>query len=387
MENCEQSNKSEKMQETTERLIDAFPRPEVEAKDQASRGDLTRQDEPSRYRNIAWITDEVALDQISHFNLLPDYFLPTEANRPSVAKTPSGYYCLDGWDLVEMARSKGSSSIVVDVDEMEAHSDEELCIRKMALRLKTRGVAVYAEIIRNSRDIYRMLLATNEDLKVFSHGGRRDREGLIGNKEDDALEILAKRIGKDRATIQMHLKYCTNLSDDAIQFFIEKQAKRNFFEKMQPQKMALKNKLTEQKQAIGVITETISTFMIDAFGKFRSDGGKIKKETPEPVPPQSEAVTQPDVAGCTTPTDNNSVGDEGNDEGVVTERNIPDWEDLNQLLAMSAIRTSALDASRRFAEYASQDVPFVEIENMLEAELDNITSLLNLVRRLNKLGK
>ena len=144
---------------------------------QDSPGVLPRESEPSKFRNIGWTTEEVAIDQISRLDLLPDYVQPMEADRPIVARTPRGLYCLDGWNVIELARSSAATSVLVDVDNMAEHSDLELCIRKMALRLKTRGDAAYMEIARNSRDVYQMLLSTDErDLIVFSHGGRRDHE-------------------------------------------------------------------------------------------------------------------------------------------------------------------------------------------------------------------
>lgn len=231
---CENENLAEMVREATEGS-------------QTSSGVLP--DGPAKYRNIRLTSEELPPDQIKHFTLIPDYHFQTEADRPAVVKTPEGYFCLDGWDLVETASANGTATIMVDVDNIDAHSDEELCLKKMVLRLRTRGEAVYAEIIRNTRDIYQMLLSSNEGLKEFSHGGRRDKTPLDNNRETDAAEILARRMRKDRDTVQKHILHCKFLSNDSITFLIEKQAKKKFFEDIQGKKRALITQLIGKEKA------------------------------------------------------------------------------------------------------------------------------------------
>jgi len=180
---------------------------ETAEESQTSLGGLPKQNEPAKYRN-AWTTAEVEVDQIQPYPLIKNFFKPTESDRASLARTPLGFFVLDGEDLVDQARLQGLTSIIADVDHMDAHSDEELCIRKMVLRLKTRGGSPYMEVARNSRDILQRLLNSNEDLKLFSHGGRRDHESLSGNPKDDAAEVLARRIRKDRDTVTKHSLHC-----------------------------------------------------------------------------------------------------------------------------------------------------------------------------------
>lgn len=47
-------------------------------------------DEPSKFRNTGWTTEGVAINQIKHFTLIPDYHFQTESDRPVVAKDPVG---------------------------------------------------------------------------------------------------------------------------------------------------------------------------------------------------------------------------------------------------------------------------------------------------------
>lgn len=220
---------------------------ELKKDSQTSPGGLT--DEPSKFRNIGWTTEELPLEAITHFTDVPDYYLPTESDRPRVAKTPKGISCLDGWDIIEIAKSKGAKSIVVDVDNMEEHSEEELGLRKMLVRMNTRGDVVYAEIIRNTRDVYSMLLSSKENsLKVFSHGGRRDAIALDGDREKDAVAILAHRMRKDRDTVTANLNHCRFLSSEAINFLIEKKAKKKFFEDIQNKKEKLNHQTHRRRE-------------------------------------------------------------------------------------------------------------------------------------------
>ncbi len=372
--------------ENLEKMIAESPR----EGDQDSPGVLTGQEEPSKYRNIGWTTEEVVIDQINHFTLIPDYFQLTEADRPIVARTPNGYFCLDGWDLVEIARSQGATSILVDVDNMSIHSDEELCIRKMVLRLKTRGDATYMEIIRNSRDINRMLLSTGENLKVFSHGGRRDRVGLTGNREDDAAEILARRIRKDRATVQKHLLHCKFLSDEAIQLFIKKQAPKKFFEDTQVKKRILAKELIGKELSAIEITATISTFMIEAFVKLSTPKPAATGQALEPTPIETTEEGQPDAVEDNDPEGYSDEESEGNDEYQASEEdteNLTSGSTTDEPVTTEKILLTYDGVSKRIAEDVTKGISIPEMETRLKEELKVITKLLNMIANLSTTGK
>ncbi len=344
---------------------------------QTSSGRLPEEDEPSKYRNMGCTTEEVAIDQINHFTLIPDFFLPTEADRPMVTKTPDGYSCLDGWDLVELAKSAGAATITVDVDLMIAHSDTELCIRKMALRLPTRGDTVYSEIIRNTRDTYQMLLSSSDELRVFSHGGRRDHDALSGNRETDAAEVLARRIRKDRDTVVKHLLHSKYLSEDVIQLFIERQAPKRFFEIIQAQRRMLETKVVADKLTLIEITQTISNFMLAAFEEFLAGGKKNKIR-------QTQATAVPPDAAV-----DDSEGN-SDDESPEVEDDAPDTApEVNPelIITIETIKAETLSVSKRLEEGVSNDAQLTEIENSLKAELQNIMTLLSKIAFLNNTGK
>ncbi|MFZ4440992.1 MAG: hypothetical protein ACOYOS_21480 [Syntrophales bacterium] len=134
-----------------------------------------------------------------------------------------------------------------------------------------------------------MILATEEDVREFSHGGHRDRKGLGENREDNARVILAQRIGIEKVTLNTHINYCQYLSEQTIQFFIEKQAIREFFKNAQPLKQRTATKLVEKKDNIAEITKQISELMEAEFVKFviaeveRKQGRKKTKTRPAAV--------------------------------------------------------------------------------------------------------
>lgn len=345
---------------------------EIETGGQTSPGVLF--DEPAKFRNIRWTSEDLPPDQIKHFTLIPDYHLQTEADRPMVAKTPEGYFCLDGWDLVEIARTNGVTSILVDVDNIDAHSDEELCLRKMVLRLKTRGEAVYAEIIRNTRDIYQMLLYSNEGLKEFNHGGRRDKKPLDNNRETGAAEILAHRMRKDRDTVQKHRLHCKFLSNDSINLLIEKQAKKKFFEDIQTKKRALITQLTHKGKTAIEITEIISEFIVNAFEKS--------------IAPKQEVVPPPSVPATPPPPESEVLsddGDSGEAEREYTDNRSSDEtvDSPKEPLTLEIIKDQVTTMTKKILDDVSKDISLADIRSRLEEELNVIMDLLSSIDSLN----
>lgn len=367
-----------------EGACDAENLAEMVKRDQTSSGGLIT--EPSKFRNIGWTTEEIPIDQIQHFTQIPDFYFPTESDRPIVAKTPRGYSCLDGWDLIEIAKSKGATSIVVNVDNMEVHSDEELGVRKMVLRMNTRGDVVYAEIIRNTRDVYSMLLSSREELKVFSHGGRRDTIALDGNREKDVVSILAHRMRKDRDTVTANLNHCRFLSCEAINFLIEKKAKKKFFEDIQNKKRNLITKLTGEEKTVIQKTEEISKFIIETFVKYIAP--KQPEVTPSAAPaipqstaPQSEEIPDDDVDEFNEDDSNDSdesqedVPDDPTDEDE--SRSDETADKTEEPLTVDGIKEKVLNVTRQVIEVVSQDIPLAEIKISLEKELSVIMELLS----------
>ena len=137
---------------------------------QDSRGSLETEEQCS-LETVDEKFEPLNVDVIEHFTDIPDYNTPCDCKYPLVTHTPSGFYCTDGWTLIQAAKEAGRTSIICDVEYLENHSDDELAIRKVAGRVKPKaGIASYGETVRNAKYLERRLLASNSDLKVFCHG-------------------------------------------------------------------------------------------------------------------------------------------------------------------------------------------------------------------------
>jgi len=361
----------------------------LKTEEQTSPRGLT--DEPSKFRNIGWTTEELPPEEIKHFTGVHDYHLPTEADRPIVARTPKGYSCLDGWDLIKNAKANGATTILVDVDNIEEHSDEELCLRKMVLRMNTRGDQFYAEIMRNTRDVCAMLQSSREELKVFTHGGRRDKVALNGNRGNDAVGILAFRMRKDRDTVTATLNHVKYLSNDAIQFLIEQKAKKKFFEDIQSKKKNLYTKLTSQEKTALEKTEIISKFILEAFVKSIAPKPETAATSPTPTIPISPVPESDDDDEFNDDEFNEEDPEDSDDEDEQDDD--PTREDdrpsegavasTEEPLTVETIKDRVITVTKQVIEDFSKDISLAEMRACLEKELSVIMSILSHIDSLS----
>lgn len=215
----------------------------IQTKDnhQASQGGLINHQPSFLLETLEEKIEEVSVCDIQHFEIVPDYVTPTDSIYPFVVKTPSSTYCIDGWNLVEMATAEGKSSVTCKTEYISEHSDEELAIRKVALRIKPRGgTGSYAETVRNTHFLEKILLASDKDLRVFHWGGDRKGEGFINNRHDSVREVLLSRLGKSVSTINQFLNHADYLDDETLNFLASQIAsqrvKKGFFEEAQKNK-------------------------------------------------------------------------------------------------------------------------------------------------------
>jgi len=343
------------------------------------------EEEETTFKTISRSLEELPLGSIQHFNLIPDFVIPTVAAHPIIIRTTEGNYCIDGWELVEAARSEGKPSILCEVDELNTHSDEEICLRKGGIRSLTRGgISTYPEMIRNTGDLLAMLLSSDEDLRTYGQGERRYGQGFVGNREEDVRHILAMRLGRDRDTVNLYLCHGEYLSSDALQFLIDHEAPKEFFVKVQSKKrIELKNQKGRNNLSTGRITAAISTFMLGEFEKFLAnrDAGRTG-QTPEPAPLQpAEPPEDP------TPADDDDTNDDEYPAAEEDTENPISESTPEEAITIETIKTTTLGVGERLVGYARRDIPLVEIERSLRAELDNIMRLLNQIARLNNSGK
>ena len=248
----------------------------------------------SRFATIGRSIEDLPVGEISHFTLIPDFFHPTSNDKPIVVRTPEDLLCLDGWDLIEEAINNGQDTISCEVDEMAEHSDAELCVRKAAIRSATRGgKGEYLENARNARDLKPILLSLNDSLRDLDHGGRRRGEGFVANHEDDVRHVIALRLGKEKDTVNTYLRHLEYLSEDAIQFFISRGAKKQFFEKAQRQKRILLRTYVADSTPDEEIMQNVSSLLMALFNRQTERRGSSSRSGSSAAPRQSLTFNVP----------------------------------------------------------------------------------------------
>lgn len=231
---------------------------------QLSQGGLMDQHQHSHAETIDERYEDVEIDAIQHFTSVPDYKTPTDLKYPIVAKTPHGCFCLDGWNRIESAKACGKVSMTCAVEYLADHSDEELAIRKTALRVKPKGgIASYGEIVRNVKRLEEMLLASNNDLRALGHGGTRRGEEFVNNKQENVIKVVALRLGKSVSTINQYLSHARYLSEEMLNILATREVNKDFFEKVNSNKTTVFTRMKSDRESDAEITDQISNCMLD----------------------------------------------------------------------------------------------------------------------------
>jgi len=248
---------------------------QIKNNDQDSQGGLINNQQSFSLETLEEKVEEVSVCDIRHFEVVPDYITPTDSKYPFIVKTPVSINCIDGWNLVERAIANGKSSVKCKTEYVSEHSDEELAIRKVALRVKPKGgIGSYAETVRNTHSLEKILLASDKDLKVFHHGGDRKGESFTNNRHDNVREVLSSRLGKSVSTINQFLNHANFLDDETLNILASQRVKKDFFEEAQKNKMVEIIRMKAEGKSLDEITAKISD---DAREYFRT--GKISPIT------------------------------------------------------------------------------------------------------------
>jgi hypothetical protein len=236
---------------------------------QDSQGGLIKDQHPLGFDTLEEKIEEVNVSDIQHFTIVPDYVTPTDSRYPFVVKTPSSSNCIDGWNLLEKAKFEGRSVVTCSVEFIAEHSDEELAIRKVALRVKPKGgTGSYAETVRNTQCLEKILLASDKDLRAFHHGGDRKGESFINNRQENVRRVLSFRLGKSVSTINQFLNHARFLNEETLNFFAAKGVEKDFFEEAQKNKRVEINKMTGERKSNAEITAQISNDVLNWYQEY-----------------------------------------------------------------------------------------------------------------------
>jgi hypothetical protein len=334
--------------------------------------------------------ESIPIKEIKKFELIPDFIIPTESEYPIIIRTDLGNSCIEGWSLIEEALAEGEDEIICEVDELETHSDTELCLRKAGMRSRTKGGKyIFAEMVRNTRDLMTLLMSKNKGLQKYGHGGRRFGEGFSNNREDDIVYILSLRLGKDKKTINNYISHSEYINDDVLEALIARKATKEFFEKFQVKKrIEVKNQLGSGNISFNRITELISKLILEEFEKFTADE-EDNENTPSAT---AETPNEAPVAIDSESTDSEG-NDEDDDDNPIAEDSTPispsEATPVNNEapVTVETIKLQIVEVSKRIVDEVSKEVSLIEMKKHLQNEVHIIMGILARIDSLSSAEK
>ncbi len=349
-------------------------------KEQDSRGDL-KHGQDARFVSNRPVIAELATQEIQPFQVIPDYDSSTISPYPIVVKSPTSCSCIDGWDLIQKAKSTDKSKIACHIFYIPEYSETEIAIRKVAIRtMPVGGTCSYVELVRNADILFNMLLASSENPVVFSHGGARRGSAYADNREDNIRALLAERLGKNRSTINKYLNHSEYLHEETMGEILASGEGKKFFEEAQRNKRILiKNMKSDEKSEEEIAAET-SKQMLSWLEEYQSTG-EIKtdfgvEEEPESPDDENIATNRTAIekqADFNPWQGNNEFDDEGGPtfEGVrdeykaICEMGINDTED--QELNLNKLKSSAETSIQKLA-VVLQKIKALQVQENCDAD-------------------
>jgi hypothetical protein len=240
---------------------------------QSSQGDLENgsQTELSCFKKSV---ESVPISNIQHFSSIPDFVDRTLSPHPIIVITPSASQCIDGWELIEEARQQGEQQITCEIIHTNQDTEIDVALWKTSVRMRPPGgTCSYAESVRNVRELFAMIMASQEDPKIYSHGGdRRSQNFTDNNREDNIPILLERRLGKSAKTINQYFNHAKFLDDFTLEKFIRASSKKVFFEKVQPKKRMFIRDLKSDGSSDETITTKVSQKMASWFQEYQITG-------------------------------------------------------------------------------------------------------------------
>jgi hypothetical protein len=180
---------------------------------------------------------DIPVESIHHFTSIADYKKPTRSKYPIVVitKDSGDCHCIDGWELVRKASK--NETIKCHIFLMDSYSVSGIAIFKAAVRSIPRGgICSHAEMMRNTRDCFRLIRGSDELPNKEFHGGCRKGPAFDNSTHQEIVALLADEFGKPKRKIREYINHADYMSDEALGYFVEKGAGRRFFEKAQKNK-------------------------------------------------------------------------------------------------------------------------------------------------------
>ncbi len=211
----------------------------------------------------------LSVNKIKPYKGIDDYIELTTSSYPTVVKTPTHCYCIDGNNLVEKAKQENSESILCLVFKVETISEIELALYKANIRVVSdQGKPYYAELVRNCKKVLALLMQSTENPVLYSHGGKRKGINYSVNREENIRTLIAEHFGKSVSTINKYINYGEDVPEDILGTLVQSKEGKRLFEAVASSKRRfIKNLKCEGNDAPMVLIlrwpQTVPALFID----------------------------------------------------------------------------------------------------------------------------
>jgi hypothetical protein len=218
----------------------------------------------------------IKLEDITSYTGILDYIEPKPSAFPTIVKTPSHHFCIDGEYLIQEAIKEKESSILCHVVNINSESELEIAIQKATIRtISDEGKPHFAEMVRNCKKLLEIFLSTMENPVLYSHGG--NRKGINynpANREDNIRVLLAERFGKSKSTIDKYINYGEYLDDVIMDSIIQSNVAKKYFEDAASNKRRLIKNLKSEEKDEEFISKKVSEYMAYWLEEWCESGNK-----------------------------------------------------------------------------------------------------------------
>jgi hypothetical protein len=347
-------------------------------KNQDSQGDL-KDSQSIQTVSSKPVIAELDVEKIQPFQPIPDYTSPTISPVPIVVISPTACSCIDGWDLIQSAKSTGCSTIACYAFYIPEYCETEIAIRKVAVRTMPQGgTCSYAELVRNAGILFKMLLASTENPIVFSHGGLRRGAGYTESKENNIRMLLANRLDKSVTTISKYLNHAEFLNAEALETLIIAGAEKEFFEAAQPYKRKIITDLKSTQKADAEISEAVSEAMLFLLHEYQATkkAALTYNQTNQNENLSSEIQNQPDLANWSASKPKRFIHWSGNSSAA--EDNLATEDDIGrEIKAVGSELMKVID---------NKDLTAHQIAKIVSSQIVRLAKLIQQLKNLDNLN-
>jgi hypothetical protein len=189
---------------------------------------------------------------------------PFKGVHPVIISAPEGAFIRDGADLIKTAKDSGSPTIKARVLYTKAASQLALELGKIASGyVSDYGAALFSENVKNITRMIDRLLEQDHLFMMRKKGGAQP-EG----ENADVVDYVGKRVARERPAIARLRVYGEYVNDHAFDMLIEKDMKKEFFERIRAAKTELIEGLKDKKTDDAEITRIVSDFVIKSLEEY-----------------------------------------------------------------------------------------------------------------------